>query len=74
MYARGRAQGSLVSWYHVMLRPTGENVLNKWQAAGMAAATPSRKGPQRDAVTVKVDNLVPGVAYQFCVCAQNEIG
>lgn len=40
----------------------------------MIAATPPRKGPHRDAVTIKVDNLVPGVAYQFRVCAQNEVG
>eukprot|EP00752_Nemacystus_decipiens_P004507 g4115.t1 len=71
--------GSPVSWYHVMSRPTGENVLSKWQAVGMAPAPALRqnvsvhdKEPQ--SVAIKVQHLVPAVAYQFRVCAQNDIG
>lgn len=62
-----------------MSRPTGENVLSKWQAVGMAAAPAPKlnvsvhdKEPQSAAV--KVEHLVPGVAYQFRICAQNDIG
>lgn len=62
-----------------MSRPTGDNVLSKWQVVGMAAApAPRRNVPVHDTepetVTVKVGHLVPGVAYQFRVCAQNDVG
>lgn len=68
-----------MSWYHVMSRPIGDNVLNKWQAVGVAAAPSPRQGvsvydTEIDAVAIKVDHLVPGVVYQFCVCAQNDVG
>ncbi|CAM9100452.1 unnamed protein product [Pylaiella littoralis] len=71
--------GSPVSWYHVMSRPTGENVLSKWQAVGMAAAPAPKLNvavhdTEPQSVAVKVEHLVPGVAYQFQVCAQNDIG
>lgn len=66
-------------WYHVMSRPTGDHVLSKWQAVGMVEAPKPRENvsvhdKRVGAVTVKVDNLVPGVAYQFRVCAQNDVG
>ena len=54
-------------------------MLGKWQAVGVAAAPAPRESisvhdTDVGAVSVKVDNLVPGVAYQFRVCAQNYIG
>ena len=62
-----------------MSRPTGENVLSKWQAVGMAPAPALMqnvsvydKEPQ--SVAIKVEHLVPGIAYQFRVCAQNGVG
>ncbi|CAM9763677.1 unnamed protein product [Ectocarpus sp. 12 AP-2014] len=71
--------GSPVSWYHVMSRPTGEHVLSKWQAVGMAPAPAPRldvsvHDTEPQSVVVKVEHLVPGVAYQFRVCAQNDVG
>lgn len=54
-------------------------MLSKWQAIGMAAAPPLKmdvsihdKEPQL--VAIKVEHLVPGVAYEFRVCAQNDVG
>ena len=72
-------KGAPVSSYHVMSKPAGGHVLGKWQAVGIAAApTPRESISVHDTdvglVSVKVDNLVPGVAYQFRVCAQNEVG
>lgn len=68
-----------MSWYHVMTRPIGENVLSKWQAVGMAAAPAAKTDvsihdTEPQAVAVRVDHLVPGVAYEFRVCAQNDVG
>ena len=62
-----------------MSRPTGGNLLEKWQVIGMAAAPAPRESisvhdTDVGVVSVKVDNLVPGVAYQFRVCAQNDVG
>ncbi|CAM9548555.1 unnamed protein product [Ectocarpus sp. 4 AP-2014] len=71
--------GSPVSWYHVMSRPTGKHVLSKWQAVGMVPAPAPRldvsvHDTEPQSVAVKVEHLVPGVAYQFRVCAQNNVG
>lgn len=54
-------------------------MLSKWQAVGMAAAPPPKLNvsvldTEPQSVAVKVEHLVPGVAYQFKVCAQNDIG
>lgn len=54
-------------------------MLEKWQVIGMAAAPAPRESisvhdTDVGVVSVKVDNLVPGVAYQFRVCAQNDVG
>lgn len=73
------SKGSLVSWYHVMLRPSGEHVLSKWQAVGMAEAPAPKRGvsvydTERGVVKLRVEQLVPGVSYQFRVCAQNGVG
>lgn len=62
-----------------MSRPTGENVLSKWQAVGMAVAPASKLNvsvheKEPHSVALKVEHLVPGVEYQFRVCAQNDIG
>lgn len=62
-----------------MLRPAGEHMLSKWQAVGMTEAPAPRVGvsvydTEGDRVLLKVDHLIPGVAYQFRVCAQNAIG
>ena len=54
-------------------------MLSKWQAVGMAPAPALMqnvsvydKEPQ--SVAIKVEHLVPGIAYQFRVCAQNGVG
>ncbi|CAM9755982.1 unnamed protein product [Sphacelaria rigidula] len=57
-----------------MLRPTGGNVLRKWQAVGVAQAPAVGGGAGADGVRLKVEHLLPGVAYQFRVCAQNDVG
>lgn len=54
-------------------------MLSKWQAVGMAPAPALKKNvPVYDteptSVAIKVEHLVPGVAYQFRVCAQNHVG
>lgn len=68
-----------MTWYHVMLRPTGENVMSKWQAVGVVEAPAKKRGVsvydnEGDRVELKIEHLVPAVAYQFRVCAQNERG
>lgn len=68
-----------MTWYHVMSRPTGDSVLSKWQMVGMAPAPAKRQNvpiydTEPETVTVTVGHLVPGVAYEFRVCAQNDVG
>lgn len=73
------AQGSPISWYHVLMRPRGEHVLNKWQVVGLAEAPAPKTGVSvydqgRDTILLEVKHLLPGLTYQFRVCAQNGIG
>ncbi|CBN79374.1 conserved unknown protein [Ectocarpus siliculosus] len=61
------------------LPPPDHGVLSKWQAVGMAPAPAPRldvsvHDTEPQSVAVKVEHLVPGVAYQFRVCAQNDVG
>lgn len=53
--------------------------MSKWQAVGMAPAPAEKQDvsvydTEPQSVAIKVEHLVPGVAYQFRVCAQNDIG